>query len=438
MLPILPFEILFPAAIVAVSIFLFLVLFLIGRRLLIMVRGSRVDHLTQEAEKHLLFCLADGTLSLGFLTWLKYSEIGKARAFVQAVERIEETGVSPGVIHKFLIDKMILDSFKRTVRRSTDKWLRAESAWALGKLGYLEGIPSLEKAIADPAQEVCYVAAQSLAEIDHEKSLKILAREIRKNSHTDNTRLAALIENMECDVVPTIREMLNDPDHEKQFWAIRLIGQKKLFELVNEIKPLISSDAPNIRCACAECIGILKLRLTDRWLEPLIFDEGWFVQVQAAKALGKLKALWAIPDLCELLSSEYWWVRHMASEALVEIGQESCLEVENVILKSEDKFARQTAVKVLERLDWIDNLLSRATGNDPTAKICLLKFVESGGISHLENALHTAPVDTLPIALDFLYSYGDDATYGRIRSALHRMPDSLRESVLQEIKRWRP
>jgi HEAT repeat protein len=205
---------------------------------------------------------------------------------------------------------------------------------------------------------------------------------------------------------------------------------------VEDVRPHLADEDPDVRVVACKALGLLKVRLTDRWLGPLLQDDTWFVQAQAVKALGGMKSGWAAEEIADLLSSPHWWVRQNATQTLSELGGDAMGPVERV-LDSDDRYARHSAVEVLARAGWVERMVVRASGKDEEAANTLERYARSGGLGHLENALQQVPEPAVPFLLGLLERLGDDATYGRIRAARYRFSPELQTLCIDTADRVR-
>lgn len=438
MLPIIPFNILIPLTIAASLLCLSLILGIIARRALIRWYSRGGGRLTDQAELLIRHTRrVEDRSANALLRWLGKSRPARIESFVIAIERIEQSNgslrgwlVNETTVPEHLAQIVATPAKTKIKLLPTSRWTRVAAAHALARLRLHGTLPSLEQAMDDDDHDVGYAAADAIAKLNTPQAADALMNRISAQPKLNNARLAALIDHMSCDMTDLFKHHLERTDSQALFWTTTLIGQKEVFELVTVVKPLLESEDPNVRAAACECIGDLKIPLTDRWLAPLLWDEKWFVQSHAAKSLGELGAAWATEDLVELVNSDEWWVRQNAADALVKIGGHAGDAVEK-LLWSEDRFARNTAVEILNRLDWIDSVLQRALERDKEAEPLLRQFVVNGGLGYLENAVFTAPEPTLPLLLTILRELGDDATYGRLRAAAEQREEHLREDVYQ-------
>jgi HEAT repeat protein len=440
-LPLVPFEVLIPLALGAAGL---VVLF----ASLILLRRAFIGWWSEGGERQRRTAVA--LLRRGLLKddpgplerWLPRGRAARIRVFLEAVDRVEED--SPEV-REWLRQSTVGDALARLARHPRGRigswtvpggrWRRVLALKAIGELGLPEREALLE-CLDDRDQEVAYASVEALAVADSPEGARAIFRRIGPGSPLLDSRLAAAVESMSSDLTEILREALAAEKPAPRYWALTLIGRKRVFELVEEVRPHLESEDPDVRVAACKALGLLKVRLTDRWLKPLLRDDTWFVQAQAVKALGGMKSGWAAEEIAGLLTSSHWWVRQNATQALMELGGDAMGPVERV-LDSEDRYARHSAVEVLARTGWVHRMVARGAGKDERAEETLERYARSGGLGHLENALQEVPESSAPFLLGLLERLGDDATYGRIRAARYRFPPELQTLFIETAQRVR-
>lgn len=441
MLPIVPFDVLLPLALGAVTLVFLLSALILLRRAFIRW-WSEGGERQRRAARALILGAMDGG-DVGRLTrWVSRGRPSRIRVFLEGVERIRDR--RPGVdewVQTSGVSRVLARSVRTPTRRllggrlSWGRWRKVSALLAIGELRLPEH-EALLAALDDPDSEVAYAAAEAIATVDFPRGARAIFRRIGPTSPLLDSRLATVLENMTAGVHEVLEEGLSQDDPRVLYWTLTLIGRKRVFELVDSIRPHLGSPDPNIRAAGCKSLGLLGVRLTDRWMEPLLQDPAWFVQAQAVKALGRMKAVWAAWKLAGLLTSPHWWVRQNATQALIELGEEAEEAVAEV-LGSEDRYARHSAVEVLARVGWVEARVIQASRGGEEAREILTRYGRSGGLGHLENALQEVPGPAVPFLLALLEELGDDATYGRIRAARYRFPPELQVLFIESARRVR-
>jgi HEAT repeat protein len=437
MLPILPFDLLVPLALGTSVLVFLLVAVVFTRRLLLQSWSRGGTRAIAQAESLLLDAMAGKTSADQAGRWITSGRGSRFRAFVSAARSIQETNPALG---RWLISSGISRSIAEvgapTAGRGPGRWKRASALLAIGELK-LDEHDALVRGLDDGDEDVAYVAAEALARLDTPQGARAIFERIGGQSQLLDSRLASLVEAMSCDVKAVLCEALRSRNANIVYWALNLAARKCEVELVEAVRPHLCAENANVRAAACECVGELKLKLTDAWLAPLLRDEVWYVQCHAAKALGAMQAEWAAEEISNLLFSPHWWVRQNATQALSDLGSVSEPLAEKV-LRSDDRYARNGAVEVLAHLGWAETAIMRVhrTG-DPQELELLERFGKSGGLGYLENALWVVPQTALPMLLELLERIGDRATYGRIRASRTRLAPELQRLALATADRVR-
>jgi HEAT repeat protein len=440
-LPVVPFEVLLPLAAAAGSLVLLFATLILGRRAF--VRWWSEGGRRQRRKAASLVRIGMEKDDSGRLErWISRGRAARIHVLLATVEELREDvpGVGEWLQGSSLPDALaLLARFPRgrigSLTVPGGRWRRVLALKAIGVLD-LPRKDVLLECLDDPDQEVAYAAAEAVAVADFPDGARAIFERIGPRSPLLDSRLATAVESMGSDLTDVLREALAADRTAPRYWALTLIGRKRVYELAEDVRPHLAHEDPDVRVAACKALGLLKVRLTDRWLGPLLRDNTWFVQAQAVKALGGMKSGWAAEEIAGLLTSPHWWVRQNATQALGELGAEAMGSVERV-LDSNDRYARHSAVEVLARTGWVERTVVRASGGDEEAARTLERYARSGGLGHLENALQQVPDPAVPFLLGLLERLGDDATYGRIRAARYRFSPELQTLCMDTADRVR-
>jgi HEAT repeat protein len=409
--------ILFGAAGVVITLGLAMFLFILIRKLKIRIQGRNEERLASRIHDVLLQWL-DGDIEIHALhRQMSHFDRNHILALIQAIYRVESDGRTD--VRVRLRDTEFSESLIGALDPQKDRWARAAAARALGILAADRSLPPLVQTLDDKDSDVAYAAASAIADLGTAPAAEALLDRVGTPSPLNNARVVTFVEAMSCDLRPLLTKMLARGNPVATFWALGLVGEKRVAGMIEEIKPFLANGDPNVRAAVAECVGLLGLPRTDRWLEPLLDDAAWFVRCHAAKALGAMNASWAAERITGMLSDREWWCRHNAVEALVSLGSGAHPALESLLERSEDRFARNSAVEALERSGWFETALADAARGDDSARRLLRMATQSGGIGYIENALTNAPEAALSLVLDLLEEMGDRISWGRIRRAIN-------------------
>lgn len=442
MLPIVPFDVLLPLAIGAGVLVVVLTAFILLRRAFVRWWSRGGERARQKVRALLLAARVEeggGPATGRLVRWISRGRAARLGLFGEAVRTVSRDDPElvpllrrspvPGVLAKIARGRRGGGGVR------VGRWRRVEALRLLGEFQLGERNALLE-GLDDPDLEVAYAAAEAIATVDFPEGARAIFQRIGPDCPLLDSRLATMLENMESGVDEVLRAGLESDDLKVLYWALTLVGRKGIYELVEEVRPQLEHPDPDVRVAACKSLGLLRLKLSDRWLAPLLQDPVWFVQAQAVKALGAMEAGWASGEIAGLLESPHWWVRQNATQALIEIGgaaEDAAAEA----LQSSDRYARNSAVEVLARTGWVEATVRRAAGGDARARELIERYSRSGGLGHLENALQQVSPDLVPFLLSVLETTGDDATYGRIRAARHGRPEELRTLFLESADRVR-
>ena len=132
----------------------------------------------------------------------------------------------------------------------------------------------------------------------------------------------------------------------------------------------IKNNEAEVRAKALMLLGLsndFSINIDPDLLLPSLNDEVWYVRLQAVKAFSKLKHEKAIGILGNLLLDTNWQVRNAASRALAGM-EDASLDVFLKILKSEDRYARESVCEEIERTNLAKRLIENLDSHDQ--KIC--------------------------------------------------------------------
>ena len=200
----------------------------------------------------------------------------------------------------------------------------AMAAWALGELRDSASAPPLEAALKSRELGVRLAAIQALGELRPMRSLKLLERLVRADSHeAARARAARAVGQFEDSSSMTVlAEALSDPSPAVQYAAIEAMDD--LDDI--DVAPAALVKASRAADARLQELAVLVLaRIHDpRTLEELLSHVGHAsrdVRMRVAEALGEIKSPKGSPGLLKLLRDPDAEVRKAAVEALGGIEQ---------------------------------------------------------------------------------------------------------------------
>lgn len=217
-----------------------------------------------------------------------------------------------------------------TALEDDDPQVRADAAWASGRLRLLAAVPTLLVWLASQDEEVRAVAARALGPLEEPTITEALVRAV--GDARASVRMAA-IEGLEArpldDAAGALRTSaliaaLGDSDASVREAAAGALavgvseGAAALFALSSAA----GDDAPEVRAAVARSLGALGDQRAGSTLRRLLGDPSADVRTAAALALGRLRYGGATPELAALtLALASAEEREVASAAIAALGQ---------------------------------------------------------------------------------------------------------------------
>ena len=297
-----------------------------------------------------------------------------------------------------------LGSIDALVRRlgSRRSWQRSDAAEKLGLSGAQRACDALIPRMRDEAPEVRLRAAKALGALGGTSSVRELVRALDEPNRWSTIRVADILSAMGRGVVDELVA---------QFDTLRLPGKVAVLDILARLRPLwlvswlearLDDEAADVRARTCHALGCIGDPRSARALVRALADGAWPVRAMAAKALGRVGRAEAVEPLARVLGDAEWWVRSNAARALFALGPAGAGALERT-LASEDRFAREQAVLMLEELGKIDErvhgLASLAVGERDRALWFVKRLVEIGQTGRLHVLAREEPSATLREAL---------------------------------------
>lgn len=257
----------------------------------------------------------------------------------------------------------IVDHYLRQLR-TRRWWKRAEAAEKLGLMLSGKATKPLIDRMSDPMPEVRVRAAQALGNIGTTESLRPLVLALKDAGRWSAIRVAGMLISAGDDAVDVLLEEFDRlPDHAR-ISAIDIFGRIKSLRATPLLRGLLADPNADVRARAAYALGMLGDPTAASSLMERLKDKEWSVRSMAAKALGRLRESGSIPALAGALSDPQWWVRANAAEALKlkgPAGQDALLN----LLDSEDPYAAQQSVQMLQECGVLDSFIGMLTSSSP-------------------------------------------------------------------------
>ncbi len=251
-----------------------------------------------------------------------------------------------------LYDKLALRQVGIRLSASSFWWRRLEGVRLLGAAAGEESVEILMDAVRDKSPVVRLAAVRSLGRIRSIKSIRPLLDMLSKAEHMSRRLLAQTLIAFGHDVRPFLVRILSD-ELEKgdnpQFLAtvLEVLALTGDVDCKPEVLRAIESPLLEVRIAAFKAATLLHLPLSTEILKKGITDADWQVRAQAVVAAGKLKDTQVIPEIGVCLTDRSWWVRSNAGQGLFNCGPKGIAELYRIAAESEDKFARDMAMRTL-------------------------------------------------------------------------------------------
>lgn len=332
---------------------------------------------------HFLLTLLFGAALLGWLGLAAYVVGGRAahdlraRRLAEAEARSSGRGLSRRALRRAALDASLaphvslLFAFEEAAtvgtgqlvaragrhRTELDKWRRIEALRILALVADPAALPLLELALrAD--EDVAAAAAAILGSLRSEAAAEVLAAAIGRSQLPDS-KLSAYLDSYPLDVPGVVRRLACDRSPARRYRGVSLLARYIERGDARQLLCAAAGDVDaDVRAAVAEALGSAGEGGIDE-LDALARDTAWFVRAHAARSLGARRYAELGAVVAPLLADESWWVRAAAKDALGELGPDAAAAVAPY-LHSSDRFARNGAVEVLERIGHVDLVLVEA------------------------------------------------------------------------------
>ncbi|HZT16359.1 MAG TPA: HEAT repeat domain-containing protein [Gaiellaceae bacterium] len=267
----------------------------------------------------------------------------------------------------------------RSHKSDTDKWRRLAALRILSLAGSSVARPELARALRDRDPDVVGGAVAILGSRHDRESAVMLVDALREGRYS-RSRIAAQLDAFALPIDDLLRPLLEDPEPAARQWAATLLSRYPDPQVELDLAALITDEDPQVRAAVLKSLTQLESRFAAPAAVTALADDTWFVRVHAARALGRLGQAELAPELVELLADPQWWVRTAAKESLQELGEAAAPAVMPA-LRSDDRFARDGAVEVLQNIGVIDTLTGRVeqAPYDELALHALRSIFQAGG-----------------------------------------------------------
>lgn len=323
--------------------------------LLIDRAGKRSEHAGARRKATDLFRLFSGRLAGAVppRTLRRAVQDAQADSFWDAIEAIVTT-LRLSERHELArsLEKNRHAAFERRLLLQEDDDSRREvAARRLGLLPSRRSRRALRRALVRGPEAVRFAAARALATHRDRAALRWIIAHPESLARRPIPALSGLLRSFgsaaRAVLVAAIERGVDQPHMECAL--LDALGISRCRSARPAIELRLRSTHTEVRIAACRALGRLGAGDATAGLTLALNDEAWPVRALAAQALGRLRAVDAVEALAERVSDRSWWVRHHAAYALANVGSEGRDALCELIVRSEDPFAREMAREALDQ-----------------------------------------------------------------------------------------
>ncbi|HEY1789252.1 MAG TPA: HEAT repeat domain-containing protein [Verrucomicrobiae bacterium] len=222
---------------------------------------------------------------------------------------------------------------------------RAAAAETLGRLGDIRATPELLALLRDADPIVRGIAVRSLNRLgwkpasEPDRVLQILAM----------GNLQELVA-MGPEGVGHLLETLRNGTPNKQFAAVKALGQVNDSRILPAMKEALTKKVPAVRAAALGVLEGIADPQTFPEIEPLLRDDTPVVRGAAVEAATMCGGRIAVPSLLRCLKDPSWEVRQAAAKSLGVLGESSAVDGLCKIIQDPDRDVRECVIVALGEL----------------------------------------------------------------------------------------
>lgn len=240
---------------------------------------------------------------------------------------------------------------------------RSRATFRLGWLRHLPALEALERASKHSCTELRLVAIWALTEIADARTVKPVVIALSEANGWQIMQAANRLMGMQLDLTLPLMELLDSAGGMRER---RERIMTTVLDLISDfgararqyINPaagrqaalrLLDSGSVNLRTRALRALAVLGVESSqevDALLRALN-DTAWEVRAVAARAVGDLQLTAGLSALQQAVSDKAWWVRHNAAQALKKFGDAGEMVLLQ-LMQSDDRFARETVIQVLQ------------------------------------------------------------------------------------------
>lgn len=265
-------------------------------------------------------------------------------------------------------------------------WRRAEAAEKLGISGCRRAIESLIPLMRDDVHEVRMRVAKALGILGGSSSVRELVQALNEPNRWSTIRIADILTGLGRRVVDELTASYETMNLPGRLAAVDILGRIRPLHSVPWLEARLEDPQRDVRARACHALGCIGDPGSTPALVRALGDEAWPVRAMAAKALGRVGQREGIEPLCGAMRDPEWWVRSNAARALRAMGTRGAAALETV-LGSDDRFASDQAVLMLQEMGIVDLRARQLLSSDPAERTMAGEF--------LRRVIATGQVDRL-------------------------------------------
>lgn len=257
-----------------------------------------------------------------------------------------------------LFYRMGKDEIRNKIRRqllSRNLWKKKTATYLAGEYTLQSLEPLLLEQLKTEDTQLFFVTAKSLLKMSGKKQLKHIMLKNSEGKRLGKNQILSLLELIEDDIQDILEEIMLVDDVFLKAIALEELGERHYSNSVHWIRACVSHPEKEMRIAALKASYKIGDSGDELYLNDILSmnkDSEWEVRSFLAKYLRKINTQESTDILIDYMSDENWYVRHNAADSLHAQGKRGLVAL-NQLLKSDDRFARDAAGAVLQRVALI-------------------------------------------------------------------------------------
>lgn len=363
------------------------------------------------------------------------------RAVEQMLRSNEEPTMRVGSRLFMALD--LVERYSRTLREGRRWSGRAHAAEILGMAGAAAAVPALVAAMNDRFEDVASVklaATTALAKLRDATAIPLLVSELATLDEGSSRSVAEALTRFGSLAVTPLLALLGDPSHAAgRVWAARILGRIADSHATEDLIARLHDRDDLLRMASAEALGsIADARAIQPLIRATLRDPAPQVRAHAAAAVARIEGDRAIDVLVAALSDPDYATRLRALEAFeaIRVGDTSPLES---ALRDPNLDVRRRAALALERVGYLDRVVSELTSGDRTTRArayaALFELASVGLLDSVVAYIHHESFEVRALVARVCGELGVPRIAQLLRSRLNDESWPVRASLLEALGR---